>query len=257
MSDQHTARKLWCLDQILRDQRATHLDFRLAYYIASVTDRGTGEARFKQSSAAEALGVTRRAVQLSSERLRALGHIDISFTPGRKHLNGYRLCMEKANVASPLMHESANEGAPFGQEKANAGSPIDAKKGERRDEKRRTAITEKANRHSHQSSLVSIPCLIPTRAREPAIVEALGSLGASLAARIGADNAHSWFGKAVVVDVAGDTLTLELPTKFITSRVRQDFEGDLITCCSALVPEITAVRLVTANARGAAAYDAR
>ena len=45
MSDQFTARKLSCLDQILRDKRVTHLAFRLAYYIAHTTNRETGEAR--------------------------------------------------------------------------------------------------------------------------------------------------------------------------------------------------------------------
>ena len=151
MADQHTAQKLWCLDQVLRDKRATHFDFRLAYYIASVTDRATGEARFKQSTAADALDVTRRTIQISSERLKALGHIDISFRPGRTHLNGYRLCLEKANVASPLEDEKANGATPFDAGRANADSPIQLLKGERQNRKRRIPAHEKANGHSHQS----------------------------------------------------------------------------------------------------------
>jgi hypothetical protein len=253
MADQFTARKLWCLDQIMRDKRATHLDFRLAYYIGSVTDRSTDEARFKQSTAADVLGVTRRAIQLSSERLRALGHVDISFTPGRTHLNGYRLCLEKANLASPLDDESANPGSPIDNGKANAGSPIHQIKGEPPAQKRRTAEHEKANRHSHQSIPCLIPCLIPSRAREPANAEALGSLGASLEARIGSDRARSWFGKATITDLVGDTLTMELPTRFIADRVRTDFEGDLLACCSALVPAIKVVRMTVSNASASAA----
>ncbi|WP_338688349.1 DnaA N-terminal domain-containing protein [Bradyrhizobium sp. 26S5] len=226
MADQQTAHKLWCLDRILRDQRATHLDFRLAYYIASVTDRATGEARFKQSSAAEALGVTRRAVQLSSERLRVLGHIDISFTPGRKHLNGYRLCMEKANV----------------------DSPIDAKKGERRDEKRRTASTEKANRHSHQSSLVSIPCLIPSRAREPSALDGLGPLGAAIRDRIGSDNFRSWFDGASIGDATEEAVTLELPTKFKASMIESRYADEVLACLQAQQSSIERVRFVARRA---------
>jgi hypothetical protein len=244
MADQFTARKFWCLDQVARDKRATHFDFRFAYYVGSVTDRSTGEARFKQSTAAEVLGVTRRAIQLSSERLRALGHIDISFTPGRTHLNGYRLCLEKANVGSPLDEESTNPRSPIDGGKANEGSPIQQIKGEQPAQKRRTTRHEKANGHSHQSIPCLIPCLIPTRAREPATAEALGSLGAKLEARIGADRARSWFGKATITDMAGDTLTLELPTKFIANRIRSDFEADLLACCSALAPGIKAVRMV-------------
>jgi hypothetical protein len=242
MADQFTARKLWCLDQVLRDKRATHLDFRFAYYVGSVTDRATGEARFKQSTAAEALDVTRRAIQLSADRLKLLGHVDVSFTPGRTHLNGYRLCLEKANLASPFEDEKTNPVTPIDNGKANASSPIQQVKGERPAPKRRTETHEKANRHSHQS----IPCLIPSRGRKPAFADALGSLGALLEQRLGADVARSWFGKAVITDVVGDTLTIELPTRFIAERVRSNYELTLLACCSALVPSIKAVRTVAA-----------
>jgi hypothetical protein len=246
MSDQHTACKLWCLDQIMRDQRATHLDFRLAYYIASVTDRATGKARFKQSTAAEALGVTRRGIQIAAERLKSLGHIDIGFTPGKGHLNTYRLHLEKANFRSHIVDKMANTDAHYTGQRANTGSPFATRKGEQREQKRRTESRGKAIGHSH-SSLDSIPCLIPTRACEPAIADALGSLGASLSARIGADKAHSWFGKATVVDVTGDTLTLEVPTRFIASRILQDYEAEIVACSSALLPSITTVRVTVAD----------
>lgn len=157
MADTFTARKLWCLDQILKDERVSHLDFRFAYYIGTVTDRATGEARFKQETAAIALKVTRRSIQLSAERLRALGHIDVTVSPGRTHVNGYRLRFEKANVNSPLEDKKANGGASIEQENANEVSPFNGVKGERRDRKRRTERHEKAKCHSHQS----FPCLIP------------------------------------------------------------------------------------------------
>ena len=62
MGDRWTAQKLGCLDQIVVDRRCTHLDFRIAYYIAHRMDRATGEARIRQSDIAEAVQVTRRAV---------------------------------------------------------------------------------------------------------------------------------------------------------------------------------------------------
>jgi hypothetical protein len=248
MADQFTAKKLWCLDQILRDKRATHLDFRLAYYVGSVTDRATGEARFKQSTAAEALDVTRRAIQISSERLKSLGHFDISFQPGRSHLNGYRLCLEKANVASPIDDESANPASPFEDGKPNPASPIRYIKGERPAHKRRTAAHEKANRHSHQSSLVSIPCLIPSRARAPNNADAFGSLGANIEARLGADKARSWFGSAVIADIAPDSLTLELPTLFLANYITTHFLTDVTDCCKAIQPTIERVKIVAARA---------
>ena len=67
-------RNFGCLDQIVVNRRCTHLDFRIAYYIAHRMDRATGEARIRQSDIAEAVQVTSRAVQLSTERLRSLGH---------------------------------------------------------------------------------------------------------------------------------------------------------------------------------------
>ena len=39
----------------------THLDFRIAYYIAHRMDRATGEARIRQSDIAKTVQVTRRA----------------------------------------------------------------------------------------------------------------------------------------------------------------------------------------------------
>jgi hypothetical protein len=252
MADQFTAQKLWCVDQVLRDKRATHFDFRLAYYIASVTDRTTGEARFKQSTAADALDVTRRTIQISSERLKALGHIDISFTPGRTHLNGYRLCLEKANLASPIDDERANPDAPIDGGKANADSPIQEVKGERPAQKRRTERHEKANRHSHQSSLVSIPCLIPSVASAPNNADAFSALGPALGARLGANRFHSWFKTAIITNVSHDSVTLELSTKFLSDYVATHFLSDVTDCCKAIQPTIERVKIVAATARAAA-----
>jgi hypothetical protein len=41
---------------------------------------------------------------------------------------------------------------------------------------------------------------------------------------------------STIADVIGDTLTLELPNKFIADRVRTDFEPALLACCTALLP---------------------
>jgi len=84
------------------------------------------------------------------------------------------------------------------------------------------------------------------RAREPAIAEALGSLGGKLAARIGVNLAAAWFGRAVVIDAVGDTLTMQFPSKFIRDRARSDYEAAVIECCSALVPAIKIVRFTVA-----------
>ena len=48
-----TAMKLTALDAAASDQRLTHLDFRLLYYLASATDQETGIARRKQTVMAD------------------------------------------------------------------------------------------------------------------------------------------------------------------------------------------------------------
>lgn len=45
--------KLTALDAAASDQRLTHLDFRLLYYLASATDQETGIARRKQTVMAD------------------------------------------------------------------------------------------------------------------------------------------------------------------------------------------------------------
>ncbi|WP_338688287.1 hypothetical protein V5279_23535 [Bradyrhizobium sp. 26S5] len=270
MSDRFTAQKLSVLDQIMRDPRATHLDFRVAYYVGSVTDRKTGEARFKQITGAEALGITRRALQISTQRLRDLEYIDVSFTPGRTHFNGYRLRLERATLSAPADEGKANGGSPFrassrDDSRRNGGSLIAAidrqldeikgeqgfayidGKGERIDEKRRTASIEKANRHSHQSSLAYIPCVIPVRARDPASVEALGSLRAELVSRIGEAPVVSWFGKTEIVDVTDGVVTFGVESPFVQSRIMRDYELILTDICKKLLPPVCRVRVVLAS----------
>jgi hypothetical protein len=88
---------------------------------------------------------------------------------------------------------------------------------------------------------------IPSGAREPSIAKALGSLGARLeASSIGPANTRSWFGRSTVVDVVGDTITMQFPNKFTRDRVRSDYERDLLACCSALVPSIKVIRFTVA-----------
>jgi hypothetical protein len=252
MADQFTARKLWCLDQAMRDTRVTDLDFRLLYYIGHSTDRGTGEARVKQSTIAAAVNAEGRSVQRCIERLQSLGHLQVSFAAGRSKVNGYCLCLEKATLASHIINGSDEESISGVAQKATAGTHIDEGKGDPRVHKRRPQGQEKATRHSHQSIPCLIPCLIPKRASAPADAEALAALGAKLEARLGADRARSWFGKAVITDVVGDMLTLEMPTTFIAARVRSDYAQDLLACCSALVPSIKAVRMTVASSQAAA-----
>jgi hypothetical protein len=146
--------------------------------------------------------------------------------------------LEKANLDSSSTITNTNEGSPF-------------------QNKRRTGVSKKANGNAKKGEppFVHNPFIsleIPS-AREPAIARALGSLGGELAARIGHDHFRSWFGKAAITDVFGDTLTLELPTRLSAERVRFDYGPAVLACCTALVPTVKFIRVVVAAKAGAAA----
>jgi hypothetical protein len=248
MADQFTARKLWCLDQAVRDPAVSNLEFRALYYLASCLDRSTGEARVRQQTIADALGATRRGIQLALDHLKALGHLDVVYSPGRSKLNAYRLPLEKAKFSSPLDAENTNPSSPLNPEKAKRGSPIQGRKGELSDNKRRTEKREKANCHSHQYFPCSIPLNLPSRAREASGAEALASLGAELERRLGSDKARAWFSKAEIVDLFGDAVTLALPSTFVRDRIQQDFERELLTSCQTCIPSIRSVRTIVRQA---------
>lgn len=150
--------------------------------------------------------------------------------------------LEKANTDSPPEEIKANRYSPSGGVKTNRSSPFPSK--------RRMETPKKANGSGQKGEppFVHDPFIsleIPST-REPAIAKALGSLAGKLAARIGADHAASWFGGAVIIDAVGDTVTMQLPTKFIRSRVQADYEPVVRQCCSELIPGIRAVRFTVA-----------
>jgi hypothetical protein len=228
----YTRRKLNLLDRANVDLRLTDQDYRVLSYIAAAVDQETELARRKQQVIAVALGKKGvRGVQVSLGRLAEFGYIKFETKDGGTYVNAYRMMLEKANTASPSDDGKANRNSPFSN-------------------KRRTGTSQKANETARKGepSFVHDPFIsleIP-RAREPAIAEALGSLGGKLAARIGRGPANSWFGRAVVTDVAGETVTFEFATKFIASRAQQDYGPDLLACCTELVPSIKRLRIVVA-----------
>ena len=227
----YTRRKLNLLDRAIIDLRLTDQDYRVLAYIAAAVDQKTELARRKQSVIAVALGRSVRGIQVSLSRLAECGYIKFETKEGGTYVNAYRLMLEEANTGSPSDNEKANRNSPF------------SKKRRMEAQKKANACGQKGEPPFVHDPFISLE--IPP-VREPAIIKALGSLGRDLAARIGPDYAASWFGKAVVVDVVGDTLTLQFPTKFITDRARSDYESAVLKCCSALVPSIRVVRFTTA-----------
>jgi hypothetical protein len=56
----------------------------------------------------------------------------------------------------------------------------------------------------------------------------------------------------VIADIAPDSLTLELPTRFLANYISTHFLTDVTDCCKAIQPTIERVKIVAATARAAA-----
>jgi hypothetical protein len=226
-----TALKLAALDWATVDIRLTHQDFRLLYFLASATDQQTGIARRKQQVIADALGVTRRGVQISAERLAEFGYIAIETKDGGSYTNGYRLVLGNANPGSPSENTKANPNSPFA-------------------EKRRTRTQKKANGDAKKGEPPFAPILplisldIPSRARGPSARNGLGPPGAVLKQKIGSDKYRSWFKNLRIETESADTITLSAPDKFFADQIQRDFETNILESWQAITPTISRVVIV-------------
>ena len=198
--------------------------------------------------------MSERQIRSLTKLLKDRGHLKVETNHGPHQANVCRLILNRKSASSFieevrrvfLSPVDPNQEAGFliNEEKERT------KRGSFQQEKRKPASDKLLKNHSsNQTSRppCSLECLIPSRAREPAIADALGSLGAQLQARLGADRATSWFGKTAVLDVVGEVLTLQAPDKFVADRIRQDFDRELLACCAALLPQIEVVRIVAAG----------
>jgi hypothetical protein len=228
-----TTLKLAALDAAIIDARLTHLDFRLFYYLASASDWKTRVARRKQQVIAEALSVTRRAVQLSAGRLAALEYISVLVKEGGSYTHGYEIEVGKANASSG-----------FQNPKANANSPLDRK--------RRTCTAKKANGDAEKGEPAFAPILplysldIPLARPMPDVVVA------RLRKRVGDGVYRSWFAKITVAGVADGTVTLMAPSPFHATRIINEYEMPLLDAWRAIDPyieRVVAIALTPSNAR--------
>jgi hypothetical protein len=236
-SKEFTSLKLTALDCAMVDHRLTDLDFRVLYYLASAADRETQTARRKQKVIADALGVSRRAVQISAERLSEFQYVAILTKDGGTYTNGYRLILENANEGSPSENTKANPASPFAQ-------------------KRRTRTPKKANENAEKGEPPFAPTLpfnsleIPWRLRGPSGAKALGPAGAMLRSKFGDDKFASWFGKVTLKSETPDMVTLEAPTGFIRDYIKTHFATDVLQVWQTISPTITHIEIVTKRARG-------
>jgi DnaA N-terminal domain len=227
-----TARKLASADRAAQDQGLTDLDFRLLWLLLSAADRSTGIVRRKQSNLAQMLGITRRGVQISRDRLVGFGYIEpVGVKPGG-YVSSYNVVTSrKANLYSP-----SEKGEPtFASEnkKANGGD----QKGERLFQKGEPPFAP---------ILPLISLDVPSRAREPSFPDGLGPLGAELRKRIKPTKFVDWFvrGQAELVSQTPDAVTIAVRTKFFRDQIRNRFESDILAC----VPGVARVEFVVREA---------
>ena len=222
-----TAIKLAALDRAAVDGRLTHLDFRLLYYLASAVDQETGIARRKQGVIADALGVTRRAVQLSLDRLSECGYLDIQTKDGGTYANGYVIAASKANHTSPL--------------KANGTSPFS--------KKRRTNTSKKANADAEKGELPFAP-IFPFNSLEfPSASRPMPDVVLSnLRKRLGDDVCRCWFGKVAFVSAVDGVVTLVAQTRFLASHINTHFDAPLFDAWRAAEAGVDRVIVVAASA---------
>jgi hypothetical protein len=233
MADDFTAEKLSRMDAAVDDDRLTDLDVRLFWKMASAADRATRTVRRKQSAYAGALNVSRRAVQLSMDRLSAYGYIAPKMntaTGSRAYVNAFEIA-PKANLCSHYTSEPT-----FVCRK-----------------KKRTEVQKDANLGSETSepSFAHVPLYsldVPSRAQGPSRPKGLGPLAAPLRARIGSTDFNAWFVGAGIADATEDSVTIELPTAFKAQQAENRFGCAVLACLQAQQSTIERVKFVWRSA---------
>lgn len=218
-----TALKLAVLDAAARDQRLTHLDFRLLYYLASASDRQTGIARRKQRVIAAALGVTPRAIQLCTEHLVAAGYVTVITKEGGTYTHGYRIMVGKANANTSYSETEANPASSLSR-------------------KRRTERVEMANDSANKDEPPFAPTL-PLRSLDyPSSAQLLPEVViARLKEGLGNDRFISWFGRVTVGGIAAGVVTMFAPSTYIARQIINDYETRLLNAWRAFDPTVERV----------------
>jgi biotin operon repressor len=85
---------------------------------------------------------------------------------------------------------------------------------------------------------------ISSRAGGPSSTDVLGPAGAVLRQKLGHDVFNSWFGKLTIKSETPDLITLSAPTRFLASRVKQDFEIKMLEAWQAVSPTIKRIDVV-------------
>jgi hypothetical protein len=83
-----------------------------------------------------------------------------------------------------------------------------------------------------------------TPVRSSAQSNGFGTFAARLEKRLGKDDWYAWFRNVHFIDVTREKLILSAPTRFIKSRIEQQFEHKLLDCFRLEYPDIVRVEVV-------------
>jgi biotin operon repressor len=89
-----------------------------------------------------------------------------------------------------------------------------------------------------------------SRSRGPSSTNVLGPAGAALKLKLGSDVYGAWFDKLTIEAETAEIVTLAAPTRFLASRVKQDFETHILTAWQATTPTVKRIDIIVKAERG-------
>jgi hypothetical protein len=233
------------MDVMALDARLSHTAFRVAGVIGSHFNKHSGQAFLTHETIARVMSVSERTVYGAIVELEARGYlivkrrefgtitrktaggdIQVKVAGGKGVANTYLPAFERSQVA-----------ATFG------GSKLAARCDLLWEERSQKAAPKVAT--GCDPTLTSSSKKNPTPPAEPNFVDDLGPAGALLRRRLGDAIFRSWFGKVTVETQTVDLVVLRAPTKFIATRIRQDFEVQLLEAWRAISPAIERIQVVS------------
>lgn len=215
MSDEQRAfnqQKLAMVDAIRRDDRLSASIRIVGAELISLVSFETGDAWPSESYLSEKLGIGGRTIKRAVAELRAAGYIEI-VKSGRN--NRYRPLFHRAQQVPNWPLSDSDRG----QNEQEQGP----KSAENRGQKVPPISLEISLGSSPQSTGAKLAPIDRLRHR----------LGESLFA--------SWFGKATVVEVSDEQITVAVPSRFIASYITANFTDAVLDCWKGERPSLSRV----------------